>query len=90
VRELCTQIETATQVKACANRRYIRWILSDIWAEVVGLKAAHVHLDMRGYAALRALTYAPSNLAKVRYLGRVLKKSASPTPPVATFPVNRD
>ena len=90
VRELCTQIETATQVNGRANRRYIRWILSDIWAEVVVLKAAPVRLDMRAYAVLRALTYAPSNLAKVRYLGRVLRKSAGPTPPVATFPVNRD
>ena len=45
-------------------------------AEVVWLKAARVRLDMRAYAALRALTYAPTNRAKVRYLGRVLRKAA--------------
>jgi cellulose synthase/poly-beta-1,6-N-acetylglucosamine synthase-like glycosyltransferase len=74
VRELCAQIEHATRKNPRSDRHYIRLVLSDMWAEIVVLKAATVRLDARAYAGLRALTYAPSNLARVRYLGRVLKR----------------
>jgi hypothetical protein len=73
-RDLCAQIEDATQGSSLKERWYMRWILAEIWAEVLLSDATRDRLSPQGaaYAAIRAVAYAPSHVALAHRIGRGL------------------
>jgi glycosyltransferase involved in cell wall biosynthesis len=60
-RELCAQIRIATENGQPQERHYRRWLLAEIWVDILATKALRSRLGLRGaaYAAIRAFTYAP-------------------------------
>ena len=71
-RELCAALEDIVRDDRHDNWRYLRWILSDIWVELVGSKGAPIHI--RAYGALQSLAYSPTNLVRARHIGHLLRK----------------
>ena len=76
-RDLCSQIEGVTGGGGgVRERRYTRWILAEIWADVFMSNDLRRRVGRRGaaYAAARALTYAPTNVLLALRMGRSLLK----------------
>jgi cellulose synthase/poly-beta-1,6-N-acetylglucosamine synthase-like glycosyltransferase len=76
-RELCTEIESATGgAGGLRGRRYTRWILAEIWADVFLSDALRRRVGRRSaaYAAARAISYAPANVGLAYRMGRALLK----------------
>jgi glycosyltransferase involved in cell wall biosynthesis len=76
-RDLCAQIEAITRRYGLKERRYMHWIMAEIWAELLLSDAARSRLTAQdaAYAAIRAVAYAPSHVALVRRIGhRLLRK----------------
>jgi glycosyltransferase involved in cell wall biosynthesis len=73
-RDLCGQIRKVMYGVA-SDRRFMRAILSEVWADVL-LSDAIRRVSSQGavYAAIRAVSYAPSDVALARRLGRRLLK----------------
>jgi glycosyltransferase involved in cell wall biosynthesis len=73
-RDLCAQIKGVTLGGGFKERRYLRWILAEIWADVLLSGALRSRVGSRGaaYAAVRAVTYAPMHVALMRRIGRGL------------------
>jgi alpha-1,6-rhamnosyltransferase len=74
-RDLCAQIRKVMYNVASVDRKFMRAILSEVWAEVL-LSDAIRRVSSQGaaYAAIRAVSYAPSDVALARRLGRRLLK----------------
>jgi hypothetical protein len=73
-RDLCTQIKGVTLGGGFKERRYMRWIFAEIWADVLVSGALRSRVGRQGeaYAAVRALTYAPLHAGLARRIVRVL------------------
>ncbi len=73
-RELSVQIKGVTRGSGVAGRWYTRWILAEIWADVLLSDCLRSRVSSRGaaYAAVRALAYAPSRVALARRIARGL------------------
>lgn len=69
-RRLCAQIGDATRSAGLAERRDMRWIMAEVWSEVLlsGPIRSRVTTPQALYAAIRAITYTPSNTALARRL----------------------
>jgi glycosyltransferase involved in cell wall biosynthesis len=69
-RNLCAGIEDAIRGAGFKERWSIRWVLAEIWSEVLLSDAIRSRVSPHGatYAAIRAITYAPSNTALARRL----------------------
>jgi len=65
-RELCSQIEIATGNGKPQEREYVRWLLAEIWADVLATKALRNRVGLHGavYASMRAFSYAPLHLVR--------------------------
>ena len=75
-RDLCAQIEDVTRTGGLTGRWYGRWILAEIWADIflsAGL-SGRVGLQEAVFAAGRAITYAPLNMALMHRIGWVFLK----------------
>lgn len=75
-RDLCAQIEDAASGGRASARWSTRWLLAEIWADVVLSEALRSRVGRRGaaYAAACAIAYAPSNLRLAVRMGRGLLK----------------
>lgn len=75
-RLLCAQIEGVTRGGGIRGRWYIRWILADIWADIVlsGALRRRVRFREASFAGIRAIAYAPTRPALVVRIGRTLMR----------------
>jgi glycosyltransferase involved in cell wall biosynthesis len=73
-RDLSAQIRNVMHGIGSSDRKFMRSILSEVWAEVLLSDAVRGRISSQGaaYAAIRAVTYAPSDVALARRLGRRL------------------
>ncbi len=78
-RELCTQIEAATFVGSFKERCYARWMLAEIWADIIlsNELRRRVGLPAALYAGFRAVAYAPVHVRLLSRLCRGLQIRAS-------------
>lgn len=84
-RKLSREIRGATRGGNLKDRLYVRWILAELWADLVLSAPLRDRVSPRGvvYAAVRAATYAPSHLPLRRMARVVLLKLTGrlPSPP---------
>lgn len=71
VRSLASEIEGMRRRANSEDRRYLQWVLAEIWADVFFTRSLRSRVGPKGaaYAALRAFIYTPSRTAFARRLG---------------------
>jgi glycosyltransferase involved in cell wall biosynthesis len=78
-RHLCAQIQAATLGGGIVARLYIRWILADIWSQILLRPALRRRLSFHeaAYAAFCTLFYAPPRVA-VEALRKLFRRMKAP------------